>query len=202
MGSVAIAWFCVFCRLCYRDESLPPRIPVLSPCLEVGMIIWSSVESLPPRIPVLSPCLEVVVITHERQRHHEMDDYFARKFAPLHIMFVIGRSYKSDAECEPRVAFIRCLEGPCYLDTFHSHIIIIGLRGLFREGARFVCSCSLIVNGIPTPNPQRQHRSDREWKMRQKLRTFVHDMSEAAPPIALFHFLQSQFHHHTFQLTA
>ena len=145
MGSVVIAWFCIFCRLCYRDESLPPRIPVLSPCLEVGMIIWSSVESLPPRIPVLSPCLEVVVITHERQRHHEMDDYFARKFAPLHIMFVIGRPCKSDAECEPRVAFIRCLEGLVTWILFILILLLLLVCAVFfvRGPDSFVLAVSL-----------------------------------------------------------
>ena len=67
------------------------------------MIIWSSVERLPPRIPVVSPWLEVLIITHERGNITEMDDYFARKFFPLLPLLVLGRSYAIAPECDPRV---------------------------------------------------------------------------------------------------
>ena len=30
-----------------------------------------------------------------------MDDYFAKKFHPLQVCYVIGRSYKAAPECEP-----------------------------------------------------------------------------------------------------
>ena len=47
--------------------------------------------------------MEVFVITHERARIKEMDDYFARKFEPLQVMMVMGRSYAAAPKCDPRV---------------------------------------------------------------------------------------------------
>ena len=34
---------------------------------------------------------------------HDMGDYFARKFFPLQVMFVSGRSFAAEPRCEPRV---------------------------------------------------------------------------------------------------
>ena len=45
--------------------------------------------------------LQVFVITHEKARLEDMDDYFARKFHPLVPMFMIGRSYAMEPECKP-----------------------------------------------------------------------------------------------------
>ena len=46
---------------------------------------------------------EVLVITHEKARTADMDDYFAKKFHPLQVLYVIGRSYKMSPECTPWV---------------------------------------------------------------------------------------------------
>ena len=45
---------------------------------------------------------QVFVITHEKARTKELDDYFALKFHPLQVMMVVGRSYKAEPECDPR----------------------------------------------------------------------------------------------------
>ena len=50
------------------------------------------------------PSIEVLVITHEKARIKEMDDYFARKFSPLTVMMVMGRSYAAEPQCDPKVA--------------------------------------------------------------------------------------------------
>ena len=46
---------------------------------------------------------QVFVITHEKARTKELDDYFALKFHPLQVMMVVGRSYKAEPECDPKV---------------------------------------------------------------------------------------------------
>ena len=71
--------------------------------LRVGAIAGSSAGCLPLRIPVVSPCLEVWATTRERAMAHDMGDYFARKFFPLQVMFVSGRSLAAGSRCEPRV---------------------------------------------------------------------------------------------------
>ena len=53
------------------------------------------------RSRVLPPCLKILVITHEKARVEDMDDYFAKKFYPLKVLYVIGRSYKAEPECRP-----------------------------------------------------------------------------------------------------
>ena len=45
---------------------------------------------------------QVFVITHEKARTKELDDYFSLKFHPLQVMMVVGRSYKAEPECDPR----------------------------------------------------------------------------------------------------
>ena len=69
----------------------------------LGAIDGSSAGCLPLRIPVVSPCLEVWATTRERAMAHDMGDYFARKFFPLQVMFVLGRSFAAEPMCEPRV---------------------------------------------------------------------------------------------------
>ena len=41
------------------------------------------------------------MITHEKARVEDMDDYFAKKFYPMKVIYVIGRSYRADPECRP-----------------------------------------------------------------------------------------------------
>ena len=62
------------------------------------------VLSLLPRSPICHAIIEkqVFVITHEKARTKELDDYFALKFHPLQVMMVVGRSYKAEPECDPR----------------------------------------------------------------------------------------------------
>ena len=40
--------------------------------------------------------------TRERAMAHDMGDYVARKFFPLQVMFVSGRSFAAEPRCEPR----------------------------------------------------------------------------------------------------
>ena len=53
------------------------------------------------RSPVLPPFPKILVITHEEARVEDMDDYFAKKFYPMRVLYVIGRSYKAEPECRP-----------------------------------------------------------------------------------------------------
>ena len=43
------------------------------------------------------------MITHERANMDEFNDYFALKFAPLSVVYVMGRSYAAQPECDPKV---------------------------------------------------------------------------------------------------
>ena len=40
-------------------------------------------------------------MTHELARATDMDDYFSKKFAPMEVLYVVGRSYAVAPECEP-----------------------------------------------------------------------------------------------------
>ena len=116
------------------------------------MIIWSLVLSLPPRIPVLSACLQVLVMTHEAARLNEMDDYFALKFFPLEVYYVMGRSYKMEAECQPKHTLWDAWKDLLTWRLFR-FIVFLSLvcTVLFVRGVILLCSCSLSVNDIPTP---------------------------------------------------
>ena len=45
---------------------------------------------------------QVLVITHEKARMEDQSDYFANKFHPLRVMYVIGRSYTAAPKCKPK----------------------------------------------------------------------------------------------------
>ena len=73
--------------------------------LDLGLLLGWRFEliRLEPtaRFPVVPPCRKVLVITHEKARVEDMDDYFAKKFYPLKVIYLIGRSYKASPECSP-----------------------------------------------------------------------------------------------------
>ena len=41
------------------------------------------------------------MITHEKANRDEMNDYFQRKFYPMQVVYLIGRSYKAEPTCKP-----------------------------------------------------------------------------------------------------
>ena len=40
-------------------------------------------------------------MSHELSKESDVDNYFAKEFAPAVPMVVLGRSYKSEPECKP-----------------------------------------------------------------------------------------------------
>ena len=75
--------------------------------LDLGLLLgWSFglIRREPTaRSLVVPPCRKVLVITHEKARLEDIDDYFAKKFSSLQMIYLIGRSYKASPECEPDV---------------------------------------------------------------------------------------------------
>ena len=50
-------------------------------------------------------------MTHELARSADMDDYFAKKFHPMEVLYVVGRSYASSPTCTPPLVLVLQLEG-------------------------------------------------------------------------------------------
>ena len=43
-------------------------------------------------------------MTHELARSADMDDYFSKKFHPMEVLYVVGRSYASSPTCTPQLS--------------------------------------------------------------------------------------------------
>ena len=52
-------------------------------------------------------------MSHELMDEKELSSYFAKKFAPATPVVVLGRSYKSDPECEARETLFDNWKDPC-----------------------------------------------------------------------------------------
>ena len=53
------------------------------------------------QIRLCPPCPKVLAITHEKANRDEMNDYFQKKFYPMTVVYMIGRSYKAEPQCKP-----------------------------------------------------------------------------------------------------
>ena len=62
------------------------------------------VETTVARSSCVTPTsIKVLVITHEKADLRNTDDYFAHKFFPLQVMFLIGRNQSRAHRLYPRV---------------------------------------------------------------------------------------------------
>ena len=55
-------------------------------------------------------------MSHELSKEAEMTNYFAKKFAPATLVFVVGRSYKSSPQCKPEETLF-----DNWMDRSHPH---------------------------------------------------------------------------------
>ena len=87
-------WFC----LC---DKLGKAIAIIPGFFLLGWSFGLFGREPTARSPVVPPSLQILVITHEKARVEDMDDYFAKKLYPLRVMYVIGRSNAASPECRP-----------------------------------------------------------------------------------------------------
>ena len=92
------SWYCscVGLGLLCRE----PTATVIRPLFAMHLVIDQERADL-PMDRLCPPCLKVLVITHEKARVEDMSDYFTKKFAPLEVLYLVGRSYKASPTCTP-----------------------------------------------------------------------------------------------------
>ena len=92
------SWYCssVGLGLLCRE----PTATVIRPLFAMHLVIDQE-RADRPMDRLCSPCQKVLVITHEKARVEDMSDYFQKKFHPLEVVYLVGRSYKASPQCKP-----------------------------------------------------------------------------------------------------
>ena len=76
------------------------------PGFGIGTVLGNDVNPMGTTVArsscVIPTSIQVLAITHETADLSIMDDWFAHKFAPLQVLFLIGRSYKAEPTCHPK----------------------------------------------------------------------------------------------------
>ena len=76
------------------------------PGFGIGTVLGNDVNDIETTVArsscVIPTSIQVLAITHEKADLKHMDDWLAHKFAPLQVLFLIGRSYKAEPMCHPK----------------------------------------------------------------------------------------------------